>query len=160
MVACHRGAGPALHRVCLVNCVWPGSSNWLIPAELWTQRGGAAIYRNIISHEYASILLLRWSRDFRGKECWITHQFYLKKSAVSWSTWRKMWPCPTLSCNWNVLYRHGLFITAECTCISSFWCDGLILLWKSSPYPANKRVIPVDMFPSVSHFDHPKYMRV
>lgn len=33
--------------------------------ELWTQRGGAGRYRNIISQEYAPYPLLRWSRDFR-----------------------------------------------------------------------------------------------
>ena len=131
MVACLRGTGPALHCVCLVNGVWPGSSEWLIPMELWTQRGGAARYRNIISHEYASLPLLWWSSDFRIEECWITHQRYLDNLAALWQTQivrRNMWPSWTLSWNGNFIYRDCLFITAESTCISSLWCHVSILL--------------------------------
>lgn len=163
MVACHGGAGPALRCVCRVNGVWLGSSEWLIPTELRTQRGGEERYRNIISHEYASIPLLWWSWDFRIEECWITHRHYLDKLAALWCTGivrKNMWPSLTLSRNQYFIYGDWLFITTESTCISSLWRDASILLpalEKKEPSLANKRVSPVDIFPSVSHFDHPKY---
>lgn len=134
--------------------------------ELWTQRGGEGRYWGIITHEYAAIPLLWWSWDFRIEECWITHQCYLDKLASLWHSGivrRNMWPSLTLSRNPNFIYRAWLFITIESTCISSLWCDASILLpalEKKEPSLANKWVIPVDIFPSMSHFDHPKYLWV
>lgn len=129
--------------------------------ELWTQKGGAERYRNIISHEYASIPLLWWSWDFRIEECWITHQRYLDKLDALWHTGivrGNMWPSLTLSRNPNFIYRDCLFITAESICISSLYHDASMLLpalEKKEPSLANNWVIPVDIFPSMRHFEHP-----
>lgn len=134
--------------------------------ELRTQKGGAERCRNIIRHEYASIPLLWWSWDFRMEECWITHLSYLVKLAALWCTGivrENMWPSLTLSRNPNFICRDCLFIIDESTCKSSFLRDAPMLLpalQKKEPSLANKRVIPVDIFPSMRHFYHPYYLWV
>lgn len=161
MVACHEGAGTALH--CVHPCQWclarqlrvidPQGQNTPWSSE-GTQKGGEGRYRNIITHEYASIPLLWWSWDCRIEECWITHQCYLDKLAALWHTGiarRNMWPSLTLSRNPNFMCRDCLFITTESTCISSLWRDVSILLpplEKKEPSISNKWVISVDIFPA------------
>lgn len=65
MVVCHEGAGTALHYVhpcqwCLarqLRVIDPQGQNTPRSSE-GTQKGGEGRYRNIITHEYASIPLL------------------------------------------------------------------------------------------------------
>lgn len=124
MVACHGGAGPALHRLCLVNGVWPGFFAVIDPqghgaCSFKHRKGGAGRYRNIISQEYASVPLLWWSWDFRIEECRVDRRRYLSKLDASRCTRivrRNMRPGVTLLRNPN--FKDRLFITAilQCSC--------------------------------------------
>lgn len=95
-------------------------------------RGGAGWYKNIISHEYVSIPLVRWFyKAFEFRNVGLLCQCYLDKLSVLLLTliiWINMYP-PLLP-NRNLIFwcRDRLFITLECTCISWLWRDASILL--------------------------------
>ena len=143
MAACHWGDGEALlstspSMVCLARqfCVID------IQAEIYCthdggldqgELGGEAWYKNIISHEYASMPLQRWfNKAFQLRNVGLSCPCYWTSCLYCCAHWygsEKICDPPiTLYKNPHIRWRDGLFITHLCTCISKLRRDASILL--------------------------------
>lgn len=123
--------------------------------ELWTQRGGAGRYRNIISQEYASYPLLWWSTDFGIENRRAANQRWIGCIVKHRNGLKNTWPGLTLSRNLNfieIAYSNGNVDTKRHPhCVIVMLEMLLPDVEKNKLCLSNKWVIPVDILHSMSH---------